>query len=152
MSLHRPDWLNHTPLENELNLHILFPPLRSGRGGGSMDSIFQPSSSARFGSPGNKPPAPELSKNYLINIKATEVERGSSWMTRRLLRPYSPEAILGTKHERPNIITEDVPITLITWGNSKRLGAVSQEPGARNKYVFLTNHRIAMQRCGKISK
>ena len=45
---------------------------------------------------------------------------------------YGWKAIAGTEAKRPNIVTKDAPIALITSEIPRVLGAVSQKPGTIN--------------------
>lgn len=64
-------------------------------------------------------------------------------MTRHPLPLYVSEAILRTEDNRPNVITKDAPIALITQEIPRVLEAVSPEQQIKSKYVFLRNCNIA---------
>lgn len=53
------------------------------------------------------------------------------------------EQFSGTKDKRPNIMTKNAPIALITQENPRAWGAVSHELGTKTNYVFLIiSHNI----------
>ena len=66
------------------------------------------------GFPGNQPPPSVLSKSHLININLVVVAWGLLGITGHPFYLYGSKAVLGTEDKRPNMITKDAPIALIT--------------------------------------
>ena len=77
-----------------------------------------------------------FSKVAFNNINPVVVERDLLWKTRRPFSLYGSEMILGTQNRRPNIITKDAPITLITREIPKVWWAVSQALWMKTKYIW----------------
>ena len=75
------------------------------------------------------------SKSHIINIKVV-VERVWLWITRCPFHFYGSEVISGTEGKRPNIITKDALITLITQEIPRIWGPVSQEEWTKTKCIW----------------
>lgn len=98
-SLLRHDWVNLWALVTELSLHPPPPPRRSGGEGSNPLIMWR---------------APLISKSHLINRPIMH--------KRHQFHLYVSEGISGTGDKRPNIITENAPIALITQEIPRVLG------------------------------
>ena len=87
---------------------------------------------------GSLAPSPHpqmLSKSHLINTKPVVVERGLLGITRHPFHLYGSDAFSGAEDKRPDIITKDALIALIGQDIPGVLGAVSQEPWKKTKFI-----------------
>ena len=102
-----------------------------------------PTLRSQFFPPKTSPHPYGVSKSHLINRNPVVVERGLVGGTRDPCHHQGSEVISATEDDRPNVLTKDAPIALITQEIPRVLRAASQKLWTETKYIFLTNRNIA---------